>query len=85
MLPLGASQSLSETFPCAAYKTCFLKGKALRGNRVARIGLYSTLLCSPQTTLLYFTLLYCLLFYSTSLYDSTTMIITTINNNKYYY
>ena len=37
--PLGASQSLSETFPCTGYEVFSLKGKALRGNRVARIGI----------------------------------------------
>ena len=34
--PLRASQSLSETFPCTGYKTFYLKGKALRGNRCAQ-------------------------------------------------
>ena len=37
--PLRASQSLSEAAPCTGYKTCSLKGKALRGNRVARTGI----------------------------------------------
>ena len=37
--PLSASQSLSETFPCTRYKAFSLKGKALKGNRVARIGI----------------------------------------------
>ena len=35
---LRASQSLPETFPCADYKAFPLKGVALRGNRIARIG-----------------------------------------------
>ena len=34
---LGASQSLSETFPCTGYKAFYIEGEALRGNRVARI------------------------------------------------
>ena len=37
--PLRASQGLSETLPCAGYKAWSLKGKALRGNHVARIGI----------------------------------------------
>ena len=37
--PLRASQSLSATFPCTGYKAFSLKGKALRGNCVARIGI----------------------------------------------
>ena len=35
--PLRASRSLSENFPCTGYKAFSLKGKALRGNRVARV------------------------------------------------
>ena len=37
--PLRASQSLSETFPCTGYKAFSLEGKALRENRVERIGI----------------------------------------------
>ena len=37
--PLRASQGLSETFPCTGYKASSLEGEALRGSRVARIGI----------------------------------------------
>ena len=39
--PLRASQSLSETFPCVVGNCTafYLKGEALRGNRVARVGI----------------------------------------------
>ena len=37
--PLRISQSLSETFPCTGYTAFSLKGAALRGNRVVRIGI----------------------------------------------
>ena len=36
--PLGASQSLSATFPCTGNKAFHLGGKAPRGSRVARVG-----------------------------------------------
>ena len=36
--PLRASQSLSETSPCADHKAISLRGKALGGNRAKRIG-----------------------------------------------
>ena len=36
---LSASQSLSETLPCTGYKAFSLKGQALKGNHVARIGI----------------------------------------------
>ena len=36
---LRASQSLSETFPGTGYEVFSLEGNALRGNRVARIGI----------------------------------------------
>ena len=39
--PLGASQSLSYNFPCTGYKGFSLKGTALRGNHVARIGIWA--------------------------------------------
>ena len=39
--PLRASKSLSETFPCTGHETFSLKGKALRGNRVTRIGMWA--------------------------------------------
>ena len=39
--PLRASQSLSETFSCTGYKAFSLKGKVLRGNRVARVGIWA--------------------------------------------
>ena len=48
--PLRASQSLSETFPCTGYKAFYIKGKALRGNRVARIGILSALSARPTVS-----------------------------------
>ena len=39
--PFRASQSRSETFPCTGYKAFALKGQVLRGNLVARIGIWA--------------------------------------------
>ena len=47
--PLRASQSLSETFPCTGYKSLSPRGEALRGDHLARSGIWVTQVAGAMT------------------------------------